>query len=172
MPNERFSGVKQLFLSNENIPYVILRNWETLGNHDIEVLVLNLREFVEVFQIAETKHGFYKTIGNKKFVFKLRTLTDHYFPVTLAERVLKGRIKDTETKVFVPHPGDCFVSFLYHALYHQETMTADDLVRLAKYFPKDYRASLGDRDYAHQYLCNLGYFPERCDDKSVGYFWP
>lgn len=172
MLNERYSALKKLFNEHENIPYVILRNFETLGTHPVEVLVLDRDEFVQVFQLTKTKDGLHKTFGNKKFTFFVRTIEDNYFPKPLFERVLKGRTKEEDTGVYAPHPGDRFVSYLYHAIYHQEKMTLDDEVRLSKYRPAGFEAQITDRTYGHQWLCDREYFPVRCTDESVGYFLP
>ncbi len=173
MSNDRFTGIKKLFEDNDLIPYVILRNWETLGTHSVDVLVNNRDEFVYQFHLAETKAGYHKKIGTKNVPFGVWDINDGYFPVALAERVLKGRIKDPDLKLYVPYYYDRFVAHLYHAIYHKSEMTAEDQIALSMSpRPRIYEAQISDKQYAHEWLVAQDYGPVKCNDKSVGYFIP
>ena len=174
--------LKDLLTKNEQYPYVILKDWNFLVNDSlvgIELLVHNKEEFISALELSAPKtktpdnyNKFGKKIDRKSHIFTLWTIEDNYFPAYGAERLLKGRVKDDETGVFILHPSDRFWSWLYCTVYHKSSMGLDDISCLNRIMPKSFLGLLSDRTYAHKWLCDQGFFPIKCKSSSVGYHIP
>jgi GT2 family glycosyltransferase len=134
-------------LDEENIIYVVLRNWEALpesvavGPHsDLDLLVHPLhvekvdklwrgeRTHAEDFRV-QRKVPVLGPAGEQSYILvDVRSTDDGYMPEDWCHRLLSRRVPH---KMFhVLPPRDYFVSLLYHAVAHKGVMSADYAQRL------------------------------------------
>lgn len=165
----------------EQYPYVILENWDAIAHNEtttLHILVHNKAEIVQALELSpksadpDTRVKFKKKLGLKNHDIIIRTWRDDYFPTEYALRLLKGRIKDEESGLYIPHKIDRFWSILYKATYHKEFYTADEIQKFIKWVPDSFPTGKVDRKTAHDWLCGQGIFPVKCKDPEVGYFIP
>ena len=167
-----FRPIEDLFrqLDEENIVYVVLRNWEALpesvavGPHsDLDLLVHPLhvervdqlwrgeRTHAEDFRV-QRKVPVLGPAGEQSYILvDVRSTDDGYMPEDWCHRLLSRRVPH---KMFhVLPPRDYFVSLLYHVVAHKGVMTPDYARRLV-----DLAAAAGvDTD-----LARIGDFREAC----------
>lgn len=143
-----FRPIEDLFrqLDEENIVYVVLRNWEALpesvavGPHsDLDLLVHPLhvdrvdqlwrgeRTHAEDFRV-QRKVPVLGPAGEQSYILvDVRSTDDGYMPEDWCHRLLSRRVSH---KMFhVLPPRDYFVSLLYHVVAHKGVMTPDDARR-------------------------------------------
>ena len=134
-------------LDEENIIYVVLRNWEALpesvavGPHsDLDLLVHPLhvekvdklwrgeRTHAEDFRV-QRKVPVLGPAGEQSYILvDVRSTDDGYMPEDWCHRLLSRRVPH---KMFhVLPPRDYFVSLLYHAVAHKGVMSPDYAQRL------------------------------------------
>lgn len=175
MPNENLQAVINLLLLNEHVPYAITS--DIVKSSVIEILVHDREEFVKKLGLKRdktkenSKREIYKwRSGIKSYLFLIRAIEDCYYHPALFERLLKGRRKDEVFGIYAPHQKDKFFGLLYIARYRKNAMTPEEFEALKLSKPDDYKNCVSDRDYSHQFLCNLGYFPMRSTSEDEGYY--
>ena len=134
-------------LDEENIIYVVLRNWEALpesvavGPHsDLDLLVHPLhvekvdklwrgeRTHAEDFRV-QRKVPVLGPSGEQSYILvDVRSTDDGYMPEDWCHRLLSRRVP--HKMFYVLPPRDYFVSLLYHAVAHKGVMSPDYAHRL------------------------------------------
>ena len=134
-------------LDEENIVYVVLRNWEALpesvavGPHsDLDLLVHPLHiEKVDKLWRGERTHAEDWRVqrkvpvlgpsGEQSYILvDVRSTDDGYMPEDWCHRLLSRRVP--HKMFYVLPPRDYFVSLLYHAVAHKGVMSPDYAHRL------------------------------------------
>ena len=167
-----YRPIEDLFrqLDEENIVYVVLRNWEALpesvavGPHsDLDLLVHPLhvenvdrlwrgeRTHAEDFRV-QRKVPVLGPAGEQSYILvDVRSTDDGYMPEDWCHRLLSRRVPH---KMFhVLPPREYFVSLLYHVVAHKGVMTPDYAHRLVE---------LAARAGVDTDLSRIGDFREAC----------
>jgi len=144
-----YRPIEDLFrqLDEQNIVYVVLRNWEALpesvavGPHsDLDLLVhpLHVEKVDELWRGERTHAEDFRVqrkvpvlgpSGEQSYILvDIRSTDDGYMPEDWCHRLLSRRVPH---KMFhVLPPRDYFVSLLYHAVAHKGVMSPDYAQRL------------------------------------------
>ena len=130
-----WDSLRQLFtILNECMPYVVLRNADTLdrlaeeSHPDIDMLVPDIDQFAAITGAERMSQKPYKyahllRVGGKAYKFDLRTPGDGYYDPAFASDILsRARL---ENGVRVPCEEDFFYSLLYHALIQKDAISPD-----------------------------------------------
>lgn len=139
-----WTSIKQAFEKlNESEEYVILRNYECLGQEqlldehlDIDLLCRN-RERVKEILNCKPRMGkddgihFYISVKGIKIPVDIRTLNDGYYDAKWEEALLQNRQKN-EDGFWVVTKETYFYSLLYHALVQKEKLSADYETRITE----------------------------------------
>jgi len=158
-PSEKgWESLSQLFyILNETVPYVVMRNFESLldpkqdiAQGDIDIMVSSRDLFAAVTGARKTTSKPYHfayllKVGNSVVKLDLREPGDGYYDPALAkDMIANGRIIDGYIRV--PSSEDLFYSLLYHALIHKPEVPS-------KYYPffEEHAASVGINDYATRF---------------------
>ncbi len=132
-----------LYVLNNTIDYVVLRNFEPLPDKyyakdhgDIDLFVAS---YTDSCLITNSKPVFKSptrvynqvTINNQPVHFDFRCLGDNYYDLKWQEAILENRVYDKKN-FYTPAPKDYFYSLLYHALIHKPAIAQDYIERLVK----------------------------------------
>ncbi|MBX2989653.1 MAG: glycosyltransferase [Bacteroidetes bacterium] len=137
------------FLDDNNILYVVLRNWENLpdnievGPHsDLDLLIhpQHVGKFDSLWRGMRTQKEPYRVQrkipvlgpnGDQTYILvDLRTTDDGYYPGWFSHRLLSRREK--YRNFYVPSSEDHFLALLYHVVYHKGVMGKDYAEKLVE----------------------------------------
>lgn len=192
----KFPNLSEAFASlNDDVPYVVLRNWENLpesarsGPHgDLDLLVADRDKAVEALHATKCHPESWRTqyevpIGDSFQLTDIRYIGDSYYPEEMERTLLNNREFLTEKGFYVPSsaPGSMlFESLLYHVAIHKKWAISPNYVKLLEEMGKAIghrewdSAVLHDKEDQHAgiqaYLRALGIRFVKPIDKSVGFF--
>lgn len=132
----QWESLAQMFLVlNENVEYLVLRNFEGMPEHyyleghgDIDLLVRNKHETAYLLNATpvfsnEFRVHYKININNQTVRLDLRYVGDDYYSIEWQERLLKER--KISNGFYIPSDEGLKFSLLYHALIHKKFITDD-----------------------------------------------
>ncbi|MDX9868555.1 MAG: hypothetical protein RBT78_11575 [Kiritimatiellia bacterium] len=152
-------SLEHLFtILNETVPYVVMRNFETLlspqaapsDHEDIDLMVSSRELFVAITGARRmsgkpTHVGHLLRVGERVVKLDLREPDDGYYAPALArDMIARGEVRDGVIRV--PCAEDHFYTLLYHALIHKQAVAPD----YRAFFP-DAAPGLGLAGFAERY---------------------
>lgn len=127
---------------NDNISYIILRNWEGVfdegiygvGHEDIDILCNDLNRFISLTGATRVhqehnRDNFVVQIGSMKVRFDVRWVGDGYYPSTMEENLLNRRVFSSQS-IFIPNEEDYYYSLAYHALIQKPSLSNEYLTKI------------------------------------------
>lgn len=132
----QWNSLSELFaVLNENVEYVVLRNFSGLPEHldldvhgDIDILVSSYGNAVHLLNAAPVysdrrRVHFRVNVANKVIRFDIRHLGDDYYDLPWQRAILDTRV--FQEGIYIPSPEQHKFSLLYHALIHKKAVHAD-----------------------------------------------
>ncbi len=132
----QWESLAQMFsILNENVEYLVLRNFEGMPEHyyleghgDIDFLVRNRHEVAYLLNATpvfrnELRVHYKVNINNQTVRLDLRYVGDDYYSIEWQERLLKER--KNSNGFYIPSDENLKFSLLYHALIHKKIITDD-----------------------------------------------
>ncbi|MDD4019124.1 MAG: hypothetical protein PHV28_14415 [Kiritimatiellae bacterium] len=158
-PGEKgWKSLSHLFyILNETVPYVVMRNFESLldpqtanGHDDIDLMVSDRDLFVSITGATKTSSkpthvGHLLQVGDRVVKLDLREPGDGYYdPAFAKDMIARGHVIGGNLRV--PSQEDHFFSLLYHALIHKTAVSPDYYTFFAAN-----ASALGISDYANRF---------------------
>lgn len=129
--------VKEFFDTlNENIQYIVLRNWEDIYNptsdfshEDIDILCSDLNAFKKIVKTVPIHDNAYRDnyfviIKGQKIRVDIRHVGDGYYPVEFQKQLLQERNLD-KNGLYIPSVKTFYYSLLYHALLQKKVLSVE-----------------------------------------------
>jgi len=132
-----------LFILDQSIDYVILRNFECIPeayhlelHGDIDLLTNNYTDMVYITNAKKVFNKPYRvhhhvTIASEQIPFDFRFVGDNYYDKQWQEDILRRKVR-AEGGFWRPSEQDYFYSLLYHAAIHKKQIAQDYQERLSQ----------------------------------------
>lgn len=162
---------------NENIKYVVMRNFDDLPfdyhtayHGDIDLLVEDYEAICDITQAQKIYPESYRVhqeviIGNEKVRFDFRFVGDGYYDKRWQRGILKRRV--IRNGIYIPSEQDFKYMLLYHALVQKKEIASDYERKLDNLFGK----GRWGVDELKVFLKSMKYKPTCPKDLSVIYNW-
>lgn len=167
--NIEWKSVEEFFLNaNNSQPYIILRNFEEIGNgiilleghEDIDFLCADSKLFIEALGIKQRYwykdkiHGIVK-ISGKWVKVDIREVGDRYYDENFEKNMLENRVLN-ENGYYIPCDEDYFYSLIYHSILQKKAFAKDYEIKLNKmkdaliHFKDDNRKYFYENDFLEE----------------------
>ncbi len=165
---KKYNSFKEVIdiLNNNDIEYLILRNYDNLlnkemymdGHGDVDMLVSDSKLVKDLLN-AETYpiHGddgthYYIIVENKKVSVDLRHVGDGYYCTKWEQDMLERRVLNNG--FYVMCPEDYFYSLIYHAVL-QKPRFSDEYKRRLEQMASNIGVTIPGNQTAKDYICKL-----------------
>lgn len=125
-------SIAQFFswMNHTGFPYVVMRNWDNLphsvelGEHsDLDLLVYDLRHWMELFPDAKHVHAFPRVqfkvpVADSFILVDVRHVGDGYYPRDFQMNMINLRTWN-KNGFFTPNPDYFRMGLAYHAVHHK-----------------------------------------------------
>lgn len=185
MKKLKFDTILDVFniLNVNNVPYVVLRNYENLletemyveGHGDVDMLCADSQEIVKLLGAETTRKDhppfigdgthYYIYVGDEKCSLDLRYVGDDYYCKKWEEDVLSNRVLNNG--FYVMNEENYFYTLIYHSILQKQKLSDDYLKRLSAMARKLQKTMDGVDEKAFIKLLN-----EYMRDKKYHYTYP
>ena len=144
MNDTTWNTTKDIFdsISNAGIEYVVLRNYESIGDNeilisghgDIDLLCDNYKKVVKILDAKRiyrfpNRNSFLIKFQNVDVQVDIRFIGDGYYDTKWEEQLLRTRILYKET-CYVVNQEMYFYSLIYHAIFQKDSLSKEYFLRL------------------------------------------